>query len=481
LITAATALLVVFGALALFAWIGLRAGAPRTTVEDYLVARGSQRAGTLGLSFLASGLGAWILFAPPEVGAFVGLAGVLGYALAAAAPIAAFGPLGRRLRTVAPGGHSLAEFVRLRFGRTVHAYVVAVSILYMLVFVTAELTAVGAVMGILTGADGRIAVVAVAVVTLGYTAYGGLRASLRTDRWQGLLLGALLAIGTVAVLTGIGGGSPVGGLDPQLLRIDRVGIEVAITLVLAVTAANLFHQGYWQRVWAARDAATLSRGSALGALATIPVVAVVGLLGLIAASSGLELGAPPAPFFALLAGVGPWVAVVVLLLAVCLVTSSVDTLENALAALVVAERPALGLTGARLVTVGLVVPATLVAVQGLSVLRLFLVADLLCATVAAPALLGLWRRASARGALAGAAAGVAGAIVPGWVSSGSLGEGLLAATFPDAVPTLGPFAGAILASAAVTLAWSLAERRNGDGQALVTEIPTLDPAPDPPR
>ena len=59
-------------ALLFFVWIGLRARLPGTHLDEYLTARNSQGASALGLSFLASGLGAWILFAPPEVGAFVG-------------------------------------------------------------------------------------------------------------------------------------------------------------------------------------------------------------------------------------------------------------------------------------------------------------------------------------------------------------------------------------------------------------------------
>ena len=46
--------------------------------------------------------------------------------------------------------------------------------MYMLLFVTAELTAVGAVMAILAGAHVRLTIVLVAVVTVAYTAYGGL-------------------------------------------------------------------------------------------------------------------------------------------------------------------------------------------------------------------------------------------------------------------------------------------------------------------
>ena len=471
----AVAVVAILAALTVFAAIGVRARQAGGGVEEYIVARDSQGPATLGLSFLASGLGAWILFATPEVGAFLGLVAVAGYAAGAAAPIAAFGVLGGRLRRVVPAGHSLTEFVRLRYGPVFHGYVVVVSVAYMGCFVTAELTAVGGVTTIVSGLDPRVAIIAVAAATLAYTAYGGLRASLRTDRWQAWLLLALLVVGAAAVVLALP--APGEALTASgLLGLDRAGVEAAATLILAVTAANLFHQGYWQRVWAARDETALSRGAALGAALSVPVVLLVGGLGILAAGAGLDLGTPPVPFFSLLAGLPAWVGLVVLLLGVALVASSVDTLENGLAALAAAERPSLSLRGARLVTVAVMVPAVAVAVQGHSVLRLLLVADLLCATAVVPALLGLWRRMTTPAALAGGIAGLVGAVAPGVVTTGRLGEALLGATFPDGVPTLAPFAGALAASAVVSVAVALLSRREADLSALNDRVPQLDRA-----
>ena len=88
-------------------------------------------------------------------------------------------------------------------------------------------------------------------------------------------------------------------------------------------------------------------------------------------------------------------------------------------------------------------------------LRLFLIADLLCATAVVPVLLGLWSRMSAVAAIAGALAGLVGAVLPGWLDTGSLQQGILLASFPDTVPTLAPFAGALLASTLASLIMAL--------------------------
>lgn len=464
MISLTVGVVVLFVTLGVVLFLGLSAGRD-TDVETYTSARNSQHGVPLGLSFLAAGMGAWILFAPPEVGAGVGLVAVVGYAAGAAAPVLLFAALGRRIRVAVPQGHSLGEFARLRYGRGFATWVFLVSLGYMFLFVTAELTAIAGVTGIVAGIDPRLTVVAVAVITLAYTVWGGLRASLRTDRWQGVLIVVLLAVGFVAVLESVPdpGGALVGS---GLLAVTGTGIEVAVTLVIAVTAANMFHQGYWQRVWAASDERSLRRGAWLGAALTVPVVAVVGLFGLLAAGSGQGLDVSPVPFFALTTGLPEAIGVVVLVLGVALVASSVDTLETGLFSLVAAEAPGLSLGRARVVTVGLMVPAVVVAVQGHSVLRLFLIADLLCAGVVVPLLAGLWRRATPAGAIAGAAAGLLGAVLPGLVMTGSLRAAVGAATFPGAVPTLPPFAGALVLSALVTVAVSL----RGRGSVAVEDL-----------
>ena len=229
-------------------------------------------------------------------------------------------------------------------------------------------------------------------------------------------------------------------------------LGVALTLVIAVTAANLFHQGYWQRLWSARDTSALRSGALLGGLVTIIVVAVVGGLGIAAAMSGADLGSPPIPFFALLSGAPAWLTIPALVLALTLVASSVDTLQNALASLAVTEKQGLSIISARWVTVLLMIPVVIVALQGVSVLRLFLIADLLCATAVIPVLMGLWKRMTTTAAVFGGLAGLAGAIIPGWVTGGSLTAGVLAASFPGGIPTLEPFLGALAASAVVSLA-----------------------------
>ncbi|MGJ9403501.1 sodium:solute symporter family transporter [Arthrobacter sp. KK5.5] len=457
-----TTIAILAGVLGVFAWVGLAVGRDRD-LEQFTVARGSQGGLGLGLSFFASGVGAWILFAAPEVGASVGLAGVLGYAVAITVPLFGLVFVGRRLRALVPEGHSLIEFVRIRYGRTMHVYVLGISVLYMLVALAAELTAVGAVLGRLSSMDPRVGIAAVALITVLYTAYGGLRASIRTDRWQSWLLFPLLIVVGALLFGGLS--REAAPMDPALFAVDLTGVEAALTLVVAVTATTLFHNGYWQRVWAARDGRALGRGAVLGAVTRFPVVFAAGMVGLLAAAYGVSLGEPPAPFFALLDFQPQWVLALVLMLTLALVASTVDTLQNGLAAVAVTHTPSMGLTGGRIATAVFTVIPVLVAFQGFSVLRLFLIADLFCAATIVPALLGLWRRSTPGGAVSGSVAGLVAALGYGFAVGGSLPEAIAVATFAEGL-ALPPFLAALFASALVTVVVSLASGRSRDMEGI---------------
>lgn len=437
-------------ALCCFAYLGLRARWVDGPVDDYVTARNSQTSSTLGLSFLASGMGAWILFAPPEIGAFVGPLALAGYAVGSALPFIVLGLYGPKIRRALPEGRSIAEFADACYGKGVRRWVTLVSVGYMACFLAAELTAIGAITGLLSDVPPALVIIGVALTTLIYTAVGGLRASLATDRWQAwLLLALLVAVGSVALWR-----LPAMPSEATLPSVPVTNaLSVALTLVIAVTAANLFHQGYWQRVWAAQDDQSLGRGAWLGGGMTVVVVMIIGSLGTLAAMSGVALGEPPMPFFALLSDAPAWLSLPALVLAVTLVASSVDTLQNGIASLVVArsEQSGVSLVAARWITIVLMVPVVIIALQGLSVLRLFLIADLLCAAIVVPVLLGLWQRMTPLAAVGGGIAGLIGAVLPGWVSQGSLVAGFLAASFPGSVPTLGPFLGALVASTLVSV------------------------------
>ena len=393
----------------------------RASAEDFIVARRSAGAQVTTATLVASVIGAWVLFSPAEAGTWAGLAALIGYGIGQAAPLFAFVFLGPRMRRVMPDGHSLTEYVWHRYGPVMYALALAVIVFYMFVFLSAELTGIALAFNLLAGTPLVWTAIIVGLLTVAYTAYGGIRASIFTDRIQFNLILPLLAIGVIAVvvsLDGLGGAlDPVRETAPQLLSLTHgAGIEFGITLVIAILAANMFHQGFWQRVYTSKDDRALRKGFGIAGAVVIPTIIVAGLLGVAAAGRGVPAESASSALFWLVAETTPaWVSAAVLLLAVVLVMSSLDTLLNGIVSAVTSDlarfKPEIGgatlLKWSRGTTVALIIPAIVIASQGYSVLYLFLIADMVCSAVVFPVFWGLFsRRFSGGAALVSSAIGL---------------------------------------------------------------------------
>ncbi|MFC6988214.1 sodium:proline symporter [Haloplanus sp. GCM10025708] len=393
------------------------------TVEDFITARNSAHGGTLTATIVASSMGAWILFSPAEAGAaFGGLTAVFGYAIGSSLALVAYAVLGPRIRRLIPEGHSLTEYAYARYGPAMYAYVLVVSVAYMFVFLAAEFTGIASALSLVAGVPGWQTATLVGATVLAYTAYGGLRASMVTDAVQTLLILPLLVVAVVATLLALGGTSGVHetitASSPELLVPGYLpGVTFGAYVVVAVVAAELLNQAWWQRVYAAADERTLRRSFLLAGVAVVPMVLLAGVFGPIAVGLGLvsEPGDASISFFLVVNDVLPgWAVTAVAVLAVLLVVSSADTLFNAIASVVTADLPRLfGVEGAALTTaaraftVVVALAATVVGAQGYSVLTLFLLADLLASATFFPLFYGLYaERAWSGGVLLSSAVGL---------------------------------------------------------------------------
>ena len=436
MITTTAAIVALVGTLAALAYVAHGAGSGKS-LDVYLTARDSQSTIRLSLAFLASGLGAWMLFAPPEVGQYIGVLGVIGYAVGGALPFVAYAWLGPKIRDAAPDGVTLTDWVRERFGRGAQTWVGVVSVFYMFMFITAELTAIGDVFDLLAGIDPWVPIVLAAGVTAAYTAWGGLPASLRTDYVISTMVLVLVGIAMTAILVHVD--DPLAkAQDAGLTSLSRAGWESIIVLSIAITAANLFHQGYWQRTWSAESSEVLARAGYGSAVLSFLVLLPFGVMGMIAGGVATAEGVEPSPvpFFFLLDGLPEVIIFLVAVMSVALVASSVDSLQSALAATMARDLTDRRLTlhGAKIVTVLLTVPAVLIALKGYDILRLFLIADLVAAATVVPVFLGLRRPASSASVIVGSLAGLASVVVLGVLQEGTLQGGidlLTVASSPD--------------------------------------------------
>jgi len=458
-----------FATLTVFGWIGYQAGVKNDLNEDeYLSARGSQDWLRIGLSLFASGMGIWILFGPSENGYYGGFWDVVGYAVSAATPFLLLAYIGPMIRERLPLGVTLADYVRIRLGRPMQVYVGLISVLYMFTFLFAEFTAIGKAMDTLSEIEPLIAMGMVGIVTAAYISQGGLPASLATDRVQAWTIMFLV----VALLLVLFGGD-INGLiaDAKAYNPEdswSIGsmsymdsFQSGLALVVAITAAEMFSQGNWQRAWASESDEALTKGAWLAAGLVLPLVFVMGVLGTVVAGQG-AVEDPSAAFFYLIEDAGVLFIGAFIVLAIALVCSSVDTLQNAVVATISRDLSdgSMNLQNARYLTIGLIPIAIILAtnVGASSVFQIFLFADLLAAATVMPVLLTLWGEVSARGALLGAVCGLLSVVAYG-TFTGDLGTGIgyvFSPTNEFGLANLNVFLSAVIGSAIVTIGGSKA-------------------------
>jgi len=462
--------------LGFFGYIGYQAATEKELdADEYLSARGSQSWLRIGLSLFASGMGIWILFGPSEVGYWGGFWDVVGYAVSASTPFLLLAYVGPMVREKLPDGVTLADYVRMRIGRAMQIYVGIISVVYMFTFLFAEFTAIGKAMHVLADMDPIIPMLAVGAVTAAYTTYGGLPASLRTDRIQAwvvlwlvvALLLILFAGDLSSLISDAKAYNPEGDIDWSIGSMSYMeSFKSGLALVVAITAAEMFSQGNWQRAWASEDEEALKKGSLLAAALVLPLVFIMGVLGTVAAAQGAA-DDPSAAFFILLEDVHVLVIAGFVVLGIALVCSSVDTLQNAVSASINRDLAdgKMDLKQARIVTVAMIPLAIYLATgptiggftfNAISVFGIFLFADLLAAATVLPVLLTLWERIDSRASLAGAICGLLSVVVYGMYTA-DLSTGLGYLTSPTnefGLANLEVFLSALFGSGIVTIATS---------------------------
>lgn len=440
---------------ALFAVLGvIHARKERSTLEDYVIARNSQGAIATITTLLATTLGAWILFAPAQAATWGGLAAIIGYALGAMSPRLLMIPLGRRMRRLVPQGHTLTEFVIERYGKPMYGLTLCIMMFYMFIALTAEITAMSKLVTLVAPVPLWVTATIVMAFTLLYTSYGGLRASIFTDKAQMLVIVPLLFVLVVLGWRAVGsGGEAIAGLQaraPQLLDLnDPVGVKAGLTFFVAILLTGLFHQGNWQRVYSARDTRTMRNGFLLGGLLAAPVIFIMGLFGLAFIGMGHSGDSSVALFTVLMPHVPLWFAVALIPLGLALVMSTADTAISAVSSIVAVDARRLMpqaskstlMAWSRWLIVLLAIPVVFVASQNYSVLYLFLLADLLCSAAAFPVFFGLFNRrydgpAALVSTVAGLVAGLSLFPAPGDKPVYLLESFLLAALVPVAVSAI---------------------------------------------
>ena len=359
-------------------------------INNYLTANRNIGLFSLTTSLVASALGAWILFGPASASTWGGIGAVIGYALGTGFPMIFLIYLGKKIRSDFPKGSSLIEYMRKKFGKSLFKLILLMTIFYMFIFLCAEVTAVAVLINYISGTELWTTALIVIISTLTYTLYGGLRASIFTDNIQMFVIAVLLLI-TISYITLFNGNNFsfefIESKNPQLLSSSYVPSYTAgLTFFIAVAATNLFHQGNWQRVYAAKNYETLKKGLIISFLIIVPIVFLMGFIGMVSFSVD-PTNRPDLGFFTLLLKEQTQLlSLLIIVLGLALTISTVDTLVNAISSLFVVDGKATFnfdkktdyLKLSKYFIIGLSIIVFIVASKGFDILYLFLLADLFC-------------------------------------------------------------------------------------------------------
>ena len=399
-----TSLTLVIGISVIFAFIGLVYAKKHQGLNNYLTANRNIGFFSLSTSLVASALGAWILFGPASAATWGGVGAVIGYALGTAFPMIGLIYLGKKIRTTFPKGSTLIEYLRKRFGKNLFKIILLMTIFYMFIFLCAEVTAVAMLINYISGTAFWATSLIVLIATLTYTLYGGLRTSIFTDTIQSVIV---LIFFLISVVYFISFNEDQFSFDfisqksPHLLSSNYIpNYTAGLTFFIAVAATNLFHQGNWQRIYAAKNDEVLKKSLIVSFVVIIPIVLFMGFSGLVAISENPKVNPDLAFFSLLLKDKTEFLAIIVIVLALSLTISTVDTLVNAISSLIIVDGKDIFkfdhktnyLKISKYFIIVLSIIVFFIASKGFSILYLFLLADLFCCSAVLTIFYGFYNK-----------------------------------------------------------------------------------------
>ncbi|KAL7621237.1 hypothetical protein AAE478_008554 [Parahypoxylon ruwenzoriense] len=366
-------------------------------------------------------MGSGILFSYPQLATLAGLQGVIVYAISSACPLMIFAFLAPIIRRKCPEGFVLTEWTRQRYGIVTALYLGGLTLLTLFLYMVAELSAIGQVVGALTGLDGLPVVIVECIVTTAYTcmlpapdevfavryrfvdnitplALGGFKISFVTDNIQGAMICCLILIATITIgaKTDI---RPELIADSGLLNSSLIGWQIIYILPVAILTNDFFLANYWLRAFASKTDKDLWIGISAAMIVILVVLTLVGFTGLIAVWSGAFPGDPPmedgsVAFFLLLEKLPNWVVGIVLVMSVCLSTAAFDSLQSAMVSSASNDifRNRLNIWWIRGAVVLVIIPVVVLALKAPSILQIYLISDLLSAATIPVLMLGLSER-----------------------------------------------------------------------------------------
>ena len=369
--------------------------ANKTEDKSYFVMLKSQKTLNLSLSFYASGMGLWIIASPAEVG-WYGLGfDVIGYAISAATPFVLLYFVGPRIVQTVPDKATLPQYISQQYGNFAQVFVSIIATIYMSAFLIAEFASINFLFPEISKTSGLIVCTAIAVVTFLYLNLSGFKASLVTDRFQGISIIALLIIVLVLWISQNGIGNIIqASYDGGLNTFTFASFKSALAVILAVTAAEIFSQGYWQRTYSAIDENVIKKSSIYAGLGCFITVLVLGIAGSSGAGFGIE---NPSLSFIQQIEFNTFSRILVIVLCTMLVASSSDTLQSAISSTMALDLVKRGVSEAKIITLIITFGSLGLSFYVTNIFSVFLFADLLAVCLVFPAFYKIKSRKTSQG------------------------------------------------------------------------------------
>ena len=297
-----------------------------------------------------------------------------------------FGP---KIRKEFPNGLTLTEFIKKRFGTGILKICLFLILFYLTIFLIAEVTAIAALLKYTSQVPLWITAAITLIICLLYILRGGFKLSIITDKYQFSFIVVIILSSLFLVLgkLDIPSFEIIKKNSPNLIDKNYLpNYTAGLTFFIAVAATNLFHQGNWQRVFSAKNNRILKSSLIYSSIITFIIVFWMGYTGLLSLSLNSKVIPDLAFFDLLLDKKNSAVVIAILILAMSLTLSTIDTLINAISSLIIIDGKFVNksLKGkevknkANIIILLLSVLVFILASKGFSILYLFLLADLLC-------------------------------------------------------------------------------------------------------
>jgi len=257
------------------------------TVDDHFVGKRNMGAGKIGFSVVATDVGGGFSIGLGGLGFLMGLSGswllftgLLGAWLSAVFLIPKVKPLSDRLRML-----TFPDLLAHRFDERCRVVAAIVSALGYAAFVGSQMLAGGKLSAAAFNIPLHTAVLAMSVVIVLYTAFGGIRAVILTDVVQWAIL--LVGLGLLALplsYQAVGGWSGLqAALPPEYFSFTNITPATFATWIVTIVPVWFVGMTLYQRIFAVRDVKTAQRAWLIAGLLEWPVMAILGtVLGMMA-------------------------------------------------------------------------------------------------------------------------------------------------------------------------------------------------------